>query len=311
MSDKTGNYVTIVGSGAKHLNITSDIDMILGSFNNKECQVQLLTSVRHKHVIIIQSFNDTNDNLIELLILIDAVKRSMAASVTVIAPIFPYARQDRRSDSGTPISARVVCDLLNTTNIDRLITVDLHATQIQGFMDNSIGFDHISSSAFLAYHLRNKFRILTNTSICSPDAGGVKRAKKMQKLLGAPSFSLMTKTRVRAGEVESIEVTGDVFGKEVIIVDDMIDTARTLAAGIEALYEAGAVGVSAVATHGLFSGPAFERLEGVDVYTTNTLRIDNAPSNIHVFDITPLINRVIDKVCNGEHFSDLFHTWTE
>jgi len=311
MSDKSKSYVTLIGSGARHLGIVSDIPVNITKFNNGECQVHLLSSVRHMHVIIIQSFNNPNDSLMELMFLLDAVKRAKAASVTVIAPIFPYARQDRMSDSGTPISARVVCDMLNSMHINRFLTIDLHATQIQGFMDNSVGFDHISSSAFLAYHLRDKLKRMTTVSICSPDAGGVKRAKKLQKLLGVSNFCLMTKNRIRAGEVESIEVTGDVLGRDVIIVDDMIDTAGTLAAGIDALYKAGAVGVSAVATHGLFNGPAYERLEGVDVYVTNTLNIVDAPENIHVFDIKPLIETLVDRVQNGGHFSDLFQEWSE
>lgn len=310
MSDKTDSYVTIVGSGAKHIGIDSDIDVTISKFNNKECQVQLLSSVRHKHVIIVQSFVNTNDDFMELLLLIDAAKLSMAASVTVIAPIFPYARQDRKSDSGTPISARVICDVLEAMHINRFITIDLHATQIQGFLDNSIGFDHISSCAYIAHHLKQMVKNIPNTIMFSPDAGGVKRAKKMQKLMGVPYFGLMTKTRSKPGEVESIEIVGDVLGREVIIVDDMIDTAGTLAAGIEELYQQGALSVSAVATHGFFTGPAFDRLEGTPVYVTDTLHIDNPPENIKVISIKPLVQSLIHRVQNGSHFSDLFYEWT-
>ena len=311
MSDKSKSYVTIVGSGAKHLGIESDIPVNITKFNNGECQVHLLSSVRHLHVIVLQSFNKPNDSIMELMCLLDAVKRSKAASVTVIAPIYPYARQDRMSESGTPISARIICDMLKVMHINRFLTIDLHATQIQGFLDNGVGFDHISSSAFLAFHLRQNIKRITNLSVCSPDAGGVKRAKKMQKLLGAQHFCLMTKTRSKPGEIESIEVTGDVLGRDVLIVDDMIDTAGTLAAGIDTLYNAGAVGVSAVATHGLFSGKAYERLEGVDVYITDTLDIIDAPENIHIFKTKALIETLIDRVQNGGHFSDLFYEWSE
>lgn len=303
------NYITIVGTGAQHIGIKSSIDVKLDRFNNNEAQIQLCESVRHHHVVIIQSFNDPDKHFMELMMIIDAVKRSMAASVTVIAPIFPYARQDRKADSGTPISARVICDMLSAANINRFITIDLHATQIQGFMNNDIGFEHVSSSAFLAHNIRTCVAGVEELCICSPDAGGVKRAKKLRALLGAKFFCMIDKTREVANKIAHMAVIGDVRGKHVLIVDDMIDTAGTLAAAVDVLMKAGALSVAAVATHGLFNGKAFSLLAGTRVFTTDTMRIDNPPHNVTVFDMKPFIKDIIRRIEYGDHFSDLFKQW--
>lgn len=302
-------YDVISGTGATYIGIPNTITTNITEFKNGEIQIQLKESVRHSHVIIIQSFNKPNKHLVELLLLIDAARRACAASITVIIPSFPYARQDRKSDAGTPISARVVCDMLKAVNVDRVLTLDLHATQIQGFMDSSIQFDHISSSAFLAYHLKKHIRLFNEYSVCSPDAGGVKRAKKLRDLLHIHNFCMIDKTREKPGEVNNMEVIGDVLGKKVLIVDDMIDSAGTLAKAIDVLYYKGAVDVSAVATHGIFSTGAYERLESIPVYITNTLCINNAPSNIITFDIKPLINYLINKIETGDTIGSLFYKW--
>lgn len=306
-------YTTVVGSGAQHFGIESDVGVTLGKFKGGETQVQFHKSVRHNKLIILQSFaNSPNDELMELLLLVDAARRAGAEDVNVVLPIFPYARQDRKADTGMPISARVVCDMLSCSNIKRLLTIDLHATQIQGFMSNKIVFDHIASTAFLAYHLKKEYATLNDLLICSPDAGGVKRAKDLGKLMGVDNFCMMHKVRSAASEIENMQLIGDVYGKKVLIVDDMIDTAGTIDAAVNLLYAQGATDVRVVATHGVLSSPAFDRLQGVTTYVTDSTAIsEDRPDSIKVIKLKPLLTNIFRRMEQGSSIGELFTKWEE
>ncbi len=178
-------------------------------------------------------------------------------------------------------------------------------------MDNSIIFDHISSSAFLAYHLKKQISNFDNYIVCSPDAGGVKRAKHLRKLLKIKDFCMIDKTRECPGEVNNMTVIGDIIGKDVLIVDDMIDSAGTLAKAIQTLLYGGAISVCAIATHGIFSKDAYTKLKDVRTYVTNSLDIQNAPNSICIFDIKPLVEKLIYKIETGDMVGDLFTAWEE
>jgi len=311
---KVNGDALIICSGAEHFGLFSDVSFKSSKFANKEYQIRIKDSIRNKNVIILQSFDEPNDHLMELLITIDAAKRSGANTISVIAPLFPYSRQDRRHDGGTPISARVVCDLLASTNIDRLCSIDLHAHQIQGFLPSSIQFDHLSAGAFLAFHLNNHIKDLRDYVFCSPDAGSVKRTRKLASLCGIKDFCVIIKTRSKENEIDGIEIIGGVKDRKVLIIDDMIDTAGTLQAAMNGLKERGATVVKAVATHGIFSRPAFTRLKGKDIFVTDTVALpqtDKTPETITVFPMRNFITEVIQRMKNGHALGILFDRWFE
>lgn len=304
--------IVVVGSGAEHLGIRGDIPIVNNKFANGEINFQYKKSVRGKIVNIIQSFPDTNNNIMELMLMIDAAKRAGASAVNVLLTIFPYSRQDKKHDSGTPISAKVVCEMLCSVRPSRVVTIDLHATQIQGFMPNKVGFDHINSCAFLAYHLKKQIDDIEDWVFCSPDIGAVKGTLKLGGLCGAQDYVIINKTRKKINEVDSMDVIGEVGGRKVLIFDDIIDTAGTLECAMKNIFKLGASDVAAIATHGVFSGPAFDRLKGHKVYVTNTLPIsEDRPSTLTVFNIDKFVLNIINRLNNDEMLSPLFEKWEE
>ncbi len=301
----------IVLSGAKHLDLKSTCDYESGKFKNGESTFRLKCSVRYKNVIIVQSFKNTNDDLMELLLCIDACKRAGAKYVTAILPVFPMARQDRVHKSGFPISAKVVCSMLESVGLDRLVAYDLHSNQTQGFADKML-FDHIELSSFLSYNMQKIVTDLPNFCFVSPDAGAIKINKKFADLCGGKDIAIMDKTRTEASVIDDIKLIGNVEYKNCIILDDMIDSGGTLRAGVDELVKRNCGDIWLCCTHGIFSNPAEENLSGLNVCCTNTLPVTvdiNQFGNFYVFDIAPFIKETINRINKGAPFGSLFTKW--
>ena len=292
----------------KHLDISlgrADV----GRFSDGEVAVELLENVRGRDVFVMQSTcQPTNDNLMEVLTMVDALKRSSAGRITAAIPFFGYARQDRRPRSArVPISAKLVANMLTSAGIDRLLTVDLHADQIQGFFD--IPVDNIYATPVLLREIQaQRYEDLV---VVSPDIGGVVRARAMAKALNA-ELAIIDKRRPKANVAEVMNIIGDIEGKTCLIVDDMIDTANTLCKGAQALKQKGAAKVVAYATHPVFSGQAADRisasvLDEVVVTDTIPLRADAmAVPKIRVVSIDGLIAETLRRINNEESVSYLF-----
>ncbi len=276
----------------------------LQRFSDGEMQVFYEESIRGSNLFLIQSSFSPADNLMELMLMIDAAKRASAAQVIVVLPYYGYARQDRKSKSRVSIGAKLIANVLTAAGADRIMTMDLHAGQIQGFFD--IPLDHLDASAIFLPYLEELQ--LENLCIASPDMGGSGRAKKYAKRLGA-SLAVINKHRERANEVESMQVIGSVEGMNVVLVDDMVDTAGTLCKAAEVLLEKGAVSVRAIATHPVLSGPAYGRIEGSkleELVVTDTIPLKQQASNIKVLTIAPLFAKAFRKIHNYESISSLF-----
>ncbi|EAL4553273.1 ribose-phosphate pyrophosphokinase, partial [Campylobacter jejuni] len=274
-------------------------------FSDGEISVQIDESVRGKDVFIIQSTcAPTNDNLMELLILTDALRRSSANSITAIIPYFGYARQDRKANPRVPITAKLVANLIQAAGIDRVATIDLHAGQIQGFFD--IPVDNLYGSIVFNDYIKAKH--FKNAIIGSPDIGGVARARSVAKHLGL-DIVIVDKRREKANESEVMNIIGDVKDKEVILVDDIIDTAGTIVKAAEALKEKGAKSVMACCTHAVLSGKAYERIaSGVldELVVTDTISLKEQLPNIKVLSVTPVFAEVIRRVYHNESVNSLF-----
>lgn len=274
-------------------------------FSDGEISVQIDESVRGKDVFIIQSTcAPTNDNLMELLILTDALRRSSANSITAIIPYFGYARQDRKANPRVPITAKLVANLIQAAGIDRVATIDLHAGQIQGFFD--IPVDNLYGSIVFNDYIKAKH--FKNAIIGSPDIGGVARARSVAKHLGL-DIVIVDKRREKANESEVMNIIGDVKGKEVILVDDIIDTAGTIIKAAEALKEKGAKSVMACCTHAVLSGKAYERIASRaldELVVTDTIPLKEQLPNIKVLSVTPVFAEVIRRVYHNESVNSLF-----
>ncbi|ECL0954467.1 ribose-phosphate pyrophosphokinase [Campylobacter jejuni] len=274
-------------------------------FSDGEISVQIDESVRGKDVFIIQSTcAPTNDNLMELLILTDALRRSSANSITAIIPYFGYARQDRKANPRVPITAKLVANLIQAAGIDRVATIDLHAGQIQGFFD--IPVDNLYGSIVFNDYIKAKH--FKNAIIGSPDIGGVARARSVAKHLGL-DIVIVDKRREKANESEVMNIIGDVKDKEVILVDDIIDTAGTIVKAAEALKEKGAKSVMACCTHAVLSGKAYERIaSGVldELVVTDTIPLKEQLPNIKVLSVTLVFAEVIRRVYHNESVNSLF-----
>ena len=235
------------------------VDARVERFNDQEVFVEVFENVRGEDMFIIQpTSNPANDNLMELLIMSDALRRSSAARITAVIPYFGYARQDRRTKARTPITAKLVANMIAVAGIERVLTMDLHAAQIQGFFDMPV--DNLYASPIFALDIMNQFKNdMTDMMVVSPDVGGVARARELAKRINAP-LSIVDKRREKPGEVAEMTVIGDVTGKKCLIVDDICDTAGTLCKAAEVLIEHGATEVHSYITHGVLSGPAVERV---------------------------------------------------
>lgn len=289
---------------AKYLGIPLS-EASIKRFSDGEISVQIGESVRGKDVFIIQpTCAPANINLMELLILTDALKRSSASSITAVVPYFGYARQDRKAAPRVPITAKLVANMMQTAGIDRVVTMDLHAGQIQGFFD--IPVDNLYGSIIFQDHIRSKK--LPNPIIASPDIGGVARARYFGQKLGF-DLVIVDKRRERANESEVMNVIGDVQGKDVILVDDMIDTAGTMCKAAQALKDKGATSVMALGTHAILSGPAIERIEESvldEVIVSNSIPLCKACKKITVLNVAPLFAEVVRRIYHNESVNSLF-----
>ena len=290
---------------------TGLVDARVERFNDGEIFVEVYQNVRGEDMFIIQpTSNPANDNLMELLIMADALRRSSAARITAVLPYFGYARQDRRTKARTPISAKLVANMLVGTGIERILTMDLHAAQIQGFFD--IPVDNLYASPVFALDIRTHFKDrIDQLMVVSPDVGGVARARELAKRVNAP-LSIVDKRREKAGEVAEMTVIGNVEGKICLIVDDMCDTAGTLCKAAEVLLENGAAEVHSYITHGVMSGPAVERVTKSvmkSLVITDTIEpteaVKSAP-NIRIVPTAPVFAQAILNIWNGTSVSSLF-----
>lgn len=285
-------------------------EALVNRFSDGEIQVEIRTSVRHRDVYVIQSLSwPVNDNIMELMIMADALRRASAQSITAVIPYFGYARQDRQSQARSPITAKLVADLLQAAGINRVITVDLHAGQIQGFF--SIPVDHIYASPVISMGIRALGLPEDELVIVSPDAGGVERARYYAKVFRCP-VAIVDKRRSSPGIAEAMHLIGDVEGRRAIIVDDMIDTAGTLTQAAAAVLDHGAREVYAAATHPILSGPAVERIQNSvieKVLVTDTIpRSESAGAcdKIEVVGVGELFGEAIRRVHGGDSVSSLF-----
>jgi ribose-phosphate pyrophosphokinase len=277
-------------------------------FSDNEINIKIEESVRGKDVFIIQPTSaPVNFNLMELLIMVDALKRSSARSITAVVPYYGYARQDRKAEPRVPISAKLVANLMETAGITRVVTVDLHASQIQGFFD--IPVDNLYGAVLFNDYVKAKN--LSNPVVASPDIGGVARARYFAKTMGL-EMVIVDKRREKANESEVMNIIGDVEGKDVIMIDDMVDTAGTMVKAASALKAKGATSVMACCTHPVLSGPAFERIEKGELdelVVTDTIPIKNKTCHkIKVLSTAKMLGEVIRRVYNNESVNSLFET---
>jgi ribose-phosphate pyrophosphokinase len=291
------------------------VDARVERFNDQEIFVEVYENVRGEDMYIIQSTsNPANDNLMELLIISDALRRSSANRITAVIPYFGYARQDRRAKARTPITAKLVANMIAEAGIDRVLTLDLHAAQIQGFFD--IPVDNLYASPVFALDIEHHFKgAMDDIMVVSPDVGGVARARELAKRINAP-LSIVDKRREKAGEIAEMTVIGNVAGKKCIIVDDICDTAGTLCKAAEILMENGASEVHSYITHGVLSGPAVERIEK-SVMKSLVITDSIAPTaavkackNIRIVPTAPMFAQAILNIWNGTSVSSLFETET-
>jgi ribose-phosphate pyrophosphokinase len=277
-------------------------------FADGEVYVEINENVRGVNCFVVQpTAKPVNDNLMELLVMIDALKRASAGSIVAVIPYFGYARQDRKSKPRTPISARLVADLLTAAGVTRVLAMDLHAGQIQGFFN--IPVDHLYGMPVLMEYLRTKFT--TESVIVSPDAGGVERARGFAKRLGC-SLAIIDKRRPVPNVAEVVNIIGDVRGRDAIIVDDLVDTAGTLCAAARALADAGARAVYACASHGVLSGPAVERITASplqEFIMTDSIAPRPevlASSKFKVLPVARLLGEAVKRIHLGDSISSLF-----
>jgi len=291
---------------AEHLGVELG-NVKISKFANGEIYVRFLESVRGADVFLLQSVcTPVNDCLMELLIMVDAAKRASARTITAVVSHYGYARQDKKSAAREPITAKLVADLMTTAGVDRVIAMDLHQGQIQGFFNQPV--NHLTALPILADYFESLG--LENMCVVSPDVGRAKACKKLADMLGA-SLAIMHKGRPEHNVAEITHVIGEVNGKNCIVADDMIDTAGSVTEGAKALIQKGATSVYVCATHGIFSPPAYERIESspaVEVIVTNTLPVpeERRHGKIRVLSVAPLFAHAIQNVYNNESVSELF-----
>ncbi|MCS6905455.1 MAG: ribose-phosphate pyrophosphokinase [Bacteroidia bacterium] len=275
-------------------------------FQDGEMQPRYNESIRGNEVFIVQSTHPPAEYFLELLLMIDGAKRASAHTITVVMPYFGYARQDRKDQPRVSFGAKLVANLLTAAGADRIVTMDLHAGQIQGFFD--IPLDNLEASTIFVPFIRSLS--LEPLVIASPDMGGVKRARFYANHLKA-ELVIVDKERIRPNEVKGMQLIGDVRGKHVVIVDDMIDTAGTLCSAAELIIERGALSVRAVATHPLLSGNAIQKIDNsplAEVFVTDTIPISSNSIKIKVLSVAPIFAQALRKIYNFESISSLFLT---
>lgn len=309
---------TLIFSGTSNPGLAEKISANLGlplggvdisRFSNGEIYVRFNESVRGGDIYVIQSLsNNVNDALMELLIMIDALKRASAGAITAVIPHYGYARQDKKSKAREPITAKLIADLLTVAGINRLATVDLHADSIQGFYNMPV--DHLTALSILSGYFKEKQ--LKDLVVVSPDVGRVKTAKKFSDMLNA-ELAILHKSRPKANVAEITHVVGDVAGKVALVVDDMIDTAGTICEAAKAVIQNGATKVYAAATHPILSGPAVKRLEEslfVEIVLTDTITIpkDKMLDKFTILSTAPLLAKMIENIHSNKSVSTLFES---
>ena len=303
----------LIFSGTKSMYLAEKICASLGCplgklvvthFSDGEFAVSYEETVRGRDVFLVQSTFPNSDNLMELLLMIDAAKRASARTINAVIPYFGWARQDRKDKPRVSIGAKLIADLLRVAGINRLITMDLHADQIQGFFD--IPVDHLYASAVILPYLESLK--LDNLVIASPDVGGSKRANTYAKYLGCP-LVLCNKTRARANEVESMQIIGEVEGKNVVLIDDMVDTAGTIAKAADVMIAAGAKSVRACASHCVMSGPASERVQNStleEIVFTDSIPYNNNCAKVKQLSVADMFAETIRRVESNQSISSQY-----
>lgn len=307
----TNSYLVFSGTSTRYLaeKICQSLgcplgQLIITKFSDGEFSVSYEESIRGHDVFLVQSTFPNSDNLMELLLMIDAAKRASAHTINAVIPYFGWARQDRKDKPRVSIGAKLVADLLSVAGIDRLITMDLHADQIQGFFD--VPVDHLYASGVMIPYIQSLR--LDNLAIASPDVGGSKRASAYSKYFGCP-LVLCNKTRARANVVESIQVIGDVKDKNVVIIDDMVDTAGTITKAADIMKAAGATTVRAIASHCVMSGPASERVQNSaleEIVFTDSIPYSQRASKVKQLSVATMFAETIRRVIHNESISSQY-----
>ena len=305
------SFMVFSGTATRYLaeKICASLGCPLGNlqitrFSDGEFAVSYEESIRGRDVFLVQSTFPNSDNLMEMLLMIDAAKRASARQIIAVMPYFGWARQDRKDKPRVSIGAKLVADLLSVAGIDRLITMDLHADQIQGFFD--VPVDHLYGSGVILPYLASLN--LENLCIASPDVGGAKRAKTFAKYLDCPLVPC-NKTRARANVIESMQIIGDVTGKDVVIVDDMVDTAGTITTAADLMKEAGARSVRACASHCVMSGPASERVQNSaleEIVFTDSIPYSQRCAKVKQLSVADMFAETIRRVINNESISSQY-----
>ena len=305
----TGNATPELAQSIADHTFATLVPSNISTFADGEISVEFLENIRGEDVFIIQSTaTPVNDSIMELMIMIDAAKRSSASRITAVIPYFGYARQDRKSASRTPITAKLVANLLTTAGADRVLTMDLHAGQIQGFFD--IPTDNLFAAPVLTSNIKDKIKNKTPI-IVSPDVGGVVRARIIASRIGA-DLAIVDKRREKAGESEVMNIIGDVEGRACFIIDDIVDSAGTLCNASNALLDQGATEVYAYVTHGVLSGEAVERVNNsslTKLVLTDTIEESNLvlkSNKIEVISISSLLGEAIKRISDEKSVSSLF-----
>ena len=311
MSEEKNSFLVFSGTNTRYLaeKICQELGCPLGNlvvtkFSDGEFAVSYEESIRGKDVFLVQSTFPNSDNLMELLLMIDAAKRASASLIIAVIPYFGWARQDRKDKPRVSIGAKLVSDMLAAAGIDRLITMDLHADQIQGFFN--VPVDHLYASNILLPYVQSLH--LKDLVIASPDVGGSKRANTYAKYLGCP-LVLCNKTRARANVVESMQIIGDVKGKNVVIVDDMVDTAGTITKAANIMLEGGAKSVRACASHCVMSGPASERVQNSaleEIVFTDSIPYTQRCSKVKQLSVARLFAETIRRVVDNKSISSQY-----
>ena len=304
-------------SGNSNISLAQDIckylNVELGKLNIKkfsdgELFVDFEENIRNENVFIIQSTNPPAQNILELLLMLDAAKRASAKNVIAVIPYFGYGRQDRKDKPRVPISARMLIDIISSVGVDRIVSMDLHSAQIQGFAD--IPFDHLYSRIALFSHLQNFNLNENNGVVLAPDVGSAKMSQAYAKTLGV-GFALIDKRRPKPNEAEIANLIGDLNKKHVLIIDDMIDTAGTICNAAQAATDNGALSVSAIATHPVLSGPAIERLQNsviTEVIVCNTIELDEKKKfdKLKIINVAEVFGESIRRIVDGTSLSSMF-----
>lgn len=307
----TGSFKVFSGTNSQYLaeKICTSLGVPLGKMNiqhfaDGEFSVSYEESIRGAVVYLIQSTFPNSDNLMELLLMVDAAKRASAAKIIAVIPYFGWARQDRKDKPRVSIGAKLIADLLSVAGIERLITMDLHADQIQGFFN--VPVDHLYGSTIFIPYLRNLN--LDNLIIAAPDVGGSKRANTYAKFLDVPMV-LCHKSRERANVISEMKIIGDVKGKNVVLIDDMVDTAGTITMAADLMLKNGALSVRAVATHCVMSGPACERVQNsglLELVMTDSIPFTKNCSKVHVLSIADMFADTIERVFDHRSISSQY-----